>query len=128
MLAWEAEYQAHILTPKLTLDKDSLGAKSSRSRSLFANMIRTTRNHGTAERQAVLEELACRPDWWDDSEEVSDAMTTSQENQERYSRQADIVPPERLAACKATVIGVGSAIGRQVALQLTAIGIPCCRL
>jgi hypothetical protein len=42
---------------------------------------------------------------------------------ERYSRQKDIVPPERIAACKATVIGVG-AIGRQVALQLTAMGIP----
>lgn len=42
---------------------------------------------------------------------------------ERYSRQKDIVPAERLAACRATVIGVG-AIGRQVALQLAAIGIP----
>ena len=46
---------------------------------------------------------------------------------ERYSRQRDIVPPERIAACKATVIGVG-AIGRQVALQLTAIGIPWLQL
>ena len=41
---------------------------------------------------------------------------------ERYSRQRDIVPAERLTACKATVIGVG-AIGRQVALQLAAMGI-----
>lgn len=41
---------------------------------------------------------------------------------DRYSRQKDIVPADRLAACKATVIGVG-AIGRQVALQLAAIGI-----
>jgi sulfur carrier protein ThiS adenylyltransferase len=41
---------------------------------------------------------------------------------ERYSRQRDIVPPERIADCKATVIGVG-AIGRQVALQLSAMGI-----
>ena len=41
---------------------------------------------------------------------------------ERYSRQKDIVPEEKLAQCKATVVGVG-AIGRQVALQLTAIGI-----
>ena len=47
--------------------------------------------------------------------------------EERYSRQRDIVPAERLAACKATVIGVG-AIGRQVALQLTAIGIPWLQL
>jgi sulfur carrier protein ThiS adenylyltransferase len=48
-------------------------------------------------------------------------MTTG--NDERYSRQTDIVPPERIAVCKATVIGVG-AIGRQVALQLAAMGIP----
>jgi len=48
-------------------------------------------------------------------------MTT--ENDERYSRQKDIVPPERIAGCRATVIGVG-AIGRQVALQLSAMGIP----
>ena len=48
-------------------------------------------------------------------------MTTG--NDERYSRQRDIVPPERIAGCKATVIGVG-AIGRQVALQLSAMGIP----
>ncbi len=34
---------------------------------------------------------------------------------ERYSRQRDIVPAARIAECKATVIGVG-AIGRQVAL------------
>jgi len=42
-------------------------------------------------------------------------------DQERYSRQADIVPMEVLEECKVTVIGVG-AIGRQVALQLTAMG------
>jgi len=42
---------------------------------------------------------------------------------ERYSRQKDIIPAERLIQCQATVIGVG-AIGRQVALQLAAIGIP----
>ena len=46
---------------------------------------------------------------------------------ERYSRQRDIVPPERLATCKATIIGVG-AIGRQVALQLAAMGIPWLQL
>jgi sulfur carrier protein ThiS adenylyltransferase len=49
------------------------------------------------------------------------------ENDERYSRQRDIVPPERIATCKATVIGVG-AIGRQVVLQLTAMGIPWLQL
>ena len=47
----------------------------------------------------------------------------SEQINERYIRQKDIVPADRLAACKATVIGVG-AIGRQVALQLTAMGIP----
>ena len=52
-------------------------------------------------------------------------MTTG--NDERYSRQKDIVPIERIAECKATVIGVG-AIGRQVALQLAAIGIPWLQL
>jgi len=46
---------------------------------------------------------------------------------ERYARQRDLVPPERLAVCKATVIGVG-AIGRQVALQLAAVGIPWLQL
>ena len=51
----------------------------------------------------------------------------NEQTKERYSRQQDIVPPDRLAACKATVIGVG-AIGRQVALQLTAMGIPWLQL
>lgn len=46
---------------------------------------------------------------------------------ERYSRQKDIVPAERIGACKATIIGVG-AIGRQVALQLTAMGVPWLQL
>ncbi len=46
---------------------------------------------------------------------------------ERYSRQRDIVPAKRIAECKATVIGVG-AIGRQVALQLAAIGVPWLQL
>ncbi len=53
-------------------------------------------------------------------------MSTVQQD-ERYSRQRDIVPAERIAGCKATVIGVG-AIGRQVALQLAAIGIPWLQL
>jgi hypothetical protein len=52
-------------------------------------------------------------------------MTTG--NDERYSRQKDIVPVERVRGCKATVIGVG-AIGRQVALHLAAIGIPWLQL
>lgn len=41
----------------------------------------------------------------------------------RDLRQRDIVPAERLAQCHALVIGVG-AIGRQVALQLSAVGVP----
>ena len=41
----------------------------------------------------------------------------------RDIRQRDIVPPEKLAGCRCTVIGVG-AIGRQVALQLAAMGVP----
>ena len=44
------------------------------------------------------------------------------DNSDRYSRQRDIIPLEKLAACRATVIGVG-AIGRQVALQLAAMGV-----
>jgi molybdopterin-synthase adenylyltransferase len=42
---------------------------------------------------------------------------------DRDLRQRDLVPPERLAKCHALVIGVG-AIGRQVALQLAAMGVP----
>ena len=53
-------------------------------------------------------------------------MSEEQTN-ERYSRQRDIVPAERIAECKASVIGVG-AIGRQLALQLTAMGIPWLQL
>jgi sulfur carrier protein ThiS adenylyltransferase len=48
-------------------------------------------------------------------------------NNERFSRQADIIPRQRILDCKATVIGVG-AIGRQVAIQLTAIGVPVLQL
>jgi molybdopterin-synthase adenylyltransferase len=42
---------------------------------------------------------------------------------ERDVRQRDLVPPQRLALCHAVVVGVG-AIGRQVALQLAAVGVP----
>ena len=44
-------------------------------------------------------------------------------DQDRFQRQEDLVPRDRLADIKATVIGVG-AIGRQVSLQLAAIGVP----
>jgi sulfur carrier protein ThiS adenylyltransferase len=46
-------------------------------------------------------------------------VTTSMND--RFERQHDLVPMDRLAQLTATVIGVG-AIGRQVALQLAAIG------
>ena len=42
---------------------------------------------------------------------------------DRFARQQGIVPAEALAQSAVTVIGVG-AIGRQVALQLAAIGVP----
>jgi sulfur carrier protein ThiS adenylyltransferase len=45
----------------------------------------------------------------------------------RYSRQKDLVPAERMAGCRITIIGVG-AIGRQVALQLAAMGAPSLQL
>jgi sulfur carrier protein ThiS adenylyltransferase len=51
----------------------------------------------------------------------------TQESDERFSRQQDLVPMERLSTCKATVVGVG-AIGRQVALQLAAMGVPWLQL
>ena len=41
---------------------------------------------------------------------------------DRDLRQREIVPPQKLAACHALVVGVG-AIGRQVAIQLAAVGI-----
>lgn len=40
----------------------------------------------------------------------------------RFDRQADLVPQQRLMDLKATIIGIG-AIGRQVAIQLAAIGV-----
>ena len=42
---------------------------------------------------------------------------------DRFERQAEFVPRERLATLTVCVIGVG-AIGRQVALQLAALGVP----
>lgn len=41
---------------------------------------------------------------------------------DRFERQAELVPQQRLSDLQATVIGVG-AVGRQVALQLAAIGV-----
>jgi sulfur carrier protein ThiS adenylyltransferase len=54
-------------------------------------------------------------------------MMTTQTNEDRFSRQKDLVPSEKLARCKPTIVGVG-AIGRQVALQLAAMGISSLQL
>ena len=50
-------------------------------------------------------------------------VSDSNQNADRYTRQQSIVPAERLAEVHATVVGVG-ALGRSVALQLAAIGVP----
>jgi len=42
---------------------------------------------------------------------------------DRDIRQRELIPPPKLLETKATVVGVG-AIGRQVAIQLAAIGVP----
>ncbi len=48
-------------------------------------------------------------------------MTTTSAH-DRFTRQQDLIPQDRLAELQATVIGVG-AVGRQAALQLAAIGV-----
>ena len=50
-------------------------------------------------------------------------MNTLNMTTDRFQRQSDLIPAKRLSQVNATVIGVG-AIGRQVALQLAAIGTP----
>ena len=55
------------------------------------------------------------------------ASITLQSELSRDIRQREIIPPQKLAACYAIVIGVG-AIGRQVALQLAAVGVPAMEL
>jgi tRNA A37 threonylcarbamoyladenosine dehydratase len=44
------------------------------------------------------------------------------DSDDRFARQAGLVPREQLAQLDVTVIGVG-AIGRQVALQLASLGV-----
>ena len=46
---------------------------------------------------------------------------------DRFDRQADIVPAQKLSDVAVTIVGVG-AIGRQVGLQLASIGAPRIRL
>ena len=52
---------------------------------------------------------------------MSTTLNASPSLADRDVRQRQIVTPARLAACHAVVIGVG-AVGRQVAVQLAAIG------
>lgn len=54
-------------------------------------------------------------------------MSATAVDNSRLIRQQDLVPSDRLAGLTATVIGVG-AIGRQVALQLSSIGVPSIHL
>lgn len=54
-------------------------------------------------------------------------MRSSDVLADRDIRQRDLIPPARLARCHAVVVGVGS-VGRQVALQLAATGIPAMTL
>lgn len=48
---------------------------------------------------------------------------TGDPGESRDSRQSGLVPPDELARTHAVIVGVG-AIGRQVALQLAAMGVP----
>ena len=50
-------------------------------------------------------------------------MSSTKAASGRNARQHDFLPPDSLARCHAVVVGVGS-IGRQVALQLAAMGVP----
>src|SRR4051812_28683620 len=58
---------------------------------------------------------------------MSDAALASALHPNRDLRQREIVPPEALAACHALVIDVG-AVGRQLAIQLAAVGVPAMSL
>ena len=51
------------------------------------------------------------------------APSSRERSQNRFARQQDLVPSDRLHRVKASVVGVG-AVGRQVALQLAALGVP----
>lgn len=53
--------------------------------------------------------------------------STDRDLADRDVRQRDLIPPEKLARCHAVVVGVG-AVGRQVALQLAATGVPAMTL
>ncbi len=58
---------------------------------------------------------------------MADIMNGAASHPNRDVRQRQIVPPAALASSHALVIGVG-AIGRQVAVQLAAVGVPAIHL
>ena len=96
--AWLAEYQAHVEMPE-----PSAGCPPGKRGTTIGFLAGT----GSSRRVVLLTGR-------------SPAMP-SESN--RFARQEDLVPRERLAEIRATVIGVG-AIGRNVAVQLAAIGVP----
>ena len=53
---------------------------------------------------------------------MNTGANTPEIDAKRYTRQADIVPADRMADLTVTIVGVG-AIGRQIALQLAAMGV-----
>ena len=57
-----------------------------------------------------------------DTQDAAQTQAEAAPVESRYTRGADIIPEERLKATHAMIIGVG-AIGRQVALQLAAMGV-----
>jgi proteasome lid subunit RPN8/RPN11 len=72
--AWQAEYQAHILTEACTLpprpQKPSLIEDDPRDYALPSDIVEQLEWMEPAERRAVLAELAGRPDLWSDEVEV----------------------------------------------------------
>ena len=49
---------------------------------------------------------------------------SNMQQDERYSRQRDIVPAERIAECKATIIGIGASAARPGPRSATRIDSP----
>ena len=72
--AWEAEYQANILAPSWTnvqpLGKEPRLMDDPREYALPADIVEQLEMMEPAERRAVLDELAGRPDLWSDEMEV----------------------------------------------------------
>lgn len=51
----------------------------------------------------------------------------NESSDDRFLRQSALVPSDRLLKCRVTVIGIG-AVGRNVAIQLAAVGVPSLQL